>query len=463
MIRAKLLLLARRMSNRKQLRRLGLFDARVPRYTSYPTAPQFTDAIGPAQTAEWLGAIEPGAEISVYLHIPFCRNLCWFCACRTQGTQTLAPVAAYVETLKKEVALFADNLPDAVSISHLHLGGGTPTLLSPELIGELTETLLKRVPLADQAQFSVEIDPSEVDRARIDALVAAGMNRASIGVQDFDPDIQTLIGRVQGYELTREVVESLRDAGIGSVNMDILYGLPNQDNASISETVQKVLSLNPDRVALYGYAHVPWMARRQTLIPTELLPTAETRLELFEAARDLFLWDGYLPIGIDHFARPGDSMAIVAGEGRLRRNFQGYTVEKSDVLVGLGASAISRYPQGYAQNIPATSGYQAAIRDGGLATARGHAFSGEDIVRGRIIEELMCQFRVDFAALGDELGLPPSDIADIMRPQIGEYAEVVDLTAEYLEIHPHAHPLVRVIARQFDAYDMSRFRHSQAV
>ncbi|HHL22551.1 MAG TPA: coproporphyrinogen dehydrogenase, partial [Aliiroseovarius sp.] len=276
------------MSDLAQLKRLGLFDARVPRYTSYPTAPHFAGGVGPGQVTEWLSQIAPGSSVSAYVHIPFCRNLCWFCACRTQGTATAAPVAAYLETVKAELALAARHLAPGVTIEHLHLGGGTPTLLEPAMIADLTGAIFDMAPMAPGAQFSVEIDPNEIDDARLDALAAAGLNRASIGVQDFDPMIQEVIGRPQSYEVTRAAVEGLRARGISSLNADILYGLPHQDQARMQASVEKLIDLGPDRIALFGYAHVPWMARRQKLIPTEALPSPEARLELFELARALF-------------------------------------------------------------------------------------------------------------------------------------------------------------------------------
>ena len=245
------------MEQESQLARLGLFDARVPRYTSYPTAPHFNNAVDPALFASWIEAIPTGSAISLYVHVPFCRRLCWFCACRTQGTSTDEPVIAYVETLKAELEVLRRHLPAGVRLARLHWGGGTPTLLSPGLIGDLAGSILDVVPLAEGAEFSVEIDPDEVDAPRLDALTAAGMNRASIGVQDFDPEIQKTIGRIQPYELTRDVVEMIRDRGVKSLNADILYGLPYQTPARITDSVQKLLSLSPDRVALYGYAHVP--------------------------------------------------------------------------------------------------------------------------------------------------------------------------------------------------------------
>ncbi|MBL9047029.1 MAG: coproporphyrinogen dehydrogenase, partial [Tabrizicola sp.] len=313
------------MTHDPQLARYGLFDARVPRYTSYPTAPNFGAGVGPGDFTRWIEGVPEGSEISLYLHVPFCRRLCWFCACRTQGTTSDDPVIAYVDTLKAELQLLKRHLPKGVRLSRLHWGGGTPTLLSAPLIRGLAEAIFAVAPMAEGGEFSVEIDPNEVDDARLDALAAAGMNRASIGVQDFDPLIQKTIGREQSYALTRDVAERIRDRGITSLNADILYGLPHQTGPRIADSVQKLLTLSPDRVALYGYAHVPWMSRRQQMIPSDAMPTPEERLALFETARELFVWDGYVEVGIDHFAKPEDGMAKAAKAGTLRRNFQGYT------------------------------------------------------------------------------------------------------------------------------------------
>ena len=220
---------------------------------------------GPSEFSHWIGAIQPGDQISLYWHVPFCRRLCWFCACRTQGTQSPEPVRAYAETLKQELALLGQHLPKGVTLSRLHWGGGTPTLMPADMMADLAASIFAMAPLAKDAEFSVEIDPNEIDAARLDALAAAGMNRASIGIQDFDEDIQKTIGRLQGFETTRNAVEMIRARGVRSLNADILFGLPNQTHARITDTVQKLLSFNPDRVALYGYAHVPWMAKRQQM------------------------------------------------------------------------------------------------------------------------------------------------------------------------------------------------------
>ncbi|MFZ9948717.1 MAG: oxygen-independent coproporphyrinogen III oxidase [Gemmobacter sp.] len=446
-----------------QLAALGLFDARVPRYTSYPTAPQFGAAVGPEAFAGWIGAIPPGSQISLYLHVPFCRRLCWFCACRTQGSPTDRPVLAYAETLAAEIAMIGRLLPEGVTLSRLHWGGGTPTMLPPAEIRALSRAIATIAPMAPGAEFSVEIDPGEIDAPRLDALAEAGMNRASIGVQDFDEAIQKAIGRDQSFEITAEAVAGLRARGIASLNADIVYGLPHQTAERIAASVQKLLSLSPDRVALYGYAHVPWMSRRQQLIPSEAIPRAEERLDLFEVARALFDWDGFVPVGIDHFARPADGLARALAEGRLRRNFQGYTDDAAPVLIGLGASAISRFPQGYAQNAAATSDYARAIREGWLATARGHAFSGEDLLRGRMIEMLLCDFAIDRAAILRAFPQAQRRVDALLSEAAARFAGMVALDAQGLSITHRGRPLARMIACVFDGYDLSKAGHSSAV
>jgi len=451
------------MDTQTKLGRLGLFDAKVPRYTSYPTAPHFKPTVGPDLFSDWIRAIPEGAGISLYVHVPFCRRLCWFCACRTQGTQSDAPVAAYLETLKAEIAMLALELPAGVYLSRLHWGGGTPTLLSPAMMTELTGAIRAIAPFTETTEFSVEIDPNEIDGARLDALAAAGMNRASIGVQDFDEEIQKSIGRMQGYDITRWAVDEIRARGVQSLNADILYGLPHQTRARITESVQKLLSLNPDRVALYGYAHVPWMAKRQQLIPSDALPTPQERLSLFDTARRLFLWDGYDEIGIDHFASRADGLSVAQRAGRLRRNFQGYTDDTAEVLIGLGASSISRFPQGYAQNAPATGAHTAAIRAGRFSTSRGHVFSQDDRLRARLIEALMCDFRIDAAEITRDFGISPAALEAMLGAVAKHFEGHLSLDEKGLAIPVEARPLTRMIARHFDAYGMNAEGHSSAI
>ncbi len=451
------------MTHDPQLARLGLFDARVPRYTSYPTAPHFGPSVGAADFTSWIEAIPERSEISLYVHVPFCRRLCWFCACRTQGVANNDPVNSYVETLREELALLARHLPRGVSLSRLHWGGGTPTLLDADRINRLAEAIFKVAPMAEGGEFSVEIDPNEIDDPRLDALAAAGMNRASIGVQDFDPMIQAAIGREQSYALTRDVVERIRDRGVASLNADILYGLPHQTGPRIADSVQKLLTLSPDRVALYGYAHVPWMSRRQQMIPSDSMPTPQERLDLFETARQLFVWDGYREIGIDHFAKPEDGMARAHAAGRLRRNFQGYTDDTASALIGIGASSISRFPQGFAQNASATAAHVKAIREARFSAHKGHRFSGEDTLRARIIEALMCDFAVRREELLANFATTDARLDELFGAAKAVFGDMVRVTDEGFFIPERARPLTRMIARAFDAYDSAQARHSSAV
>ncbi|MFN3844381.1 MAG: oxygen-independent coproporphyrinogen III oxidase [Paracoccaceae bacterium] len=451
------------MTHESQLTRLGLFDARVPRYTSYPTAPQFGASVDPKLFTSWIEAIPQGSQISLYLHVPFCRRLCWFCACRTQGTTSDDPVLAYAKTLQTEIALLKRHLPRGVTLSRLHWGGGTPTMLPPREMHMLADSIFEAVPMGENGEFSVEIDPNEIDAARLDALADLGMNRASIGVQDFDQLIQKTIGREQSYDLTKQVADMIRDRGVRSLNADILYGLPHQTKARISDSVQKLLTLSPDRVALYGYAHVPWMSRRQQMIPSDTMPTPEERLRLFETAAELFEWDGYVSVGIDHFARPEDGMARALKAGTLRRNFQGYTDDTSPVLIGLGASSISRFPQGYAQNVSGTSDYTKATRAGHFSTHRGHVFAGEDTLRARIIEALMCDFHVDRAEILRDFDVTEDRLDTLLRRAFEAFSGMLTLDASGLSIPPAARPLTRMVARAFDAYDQSKAQHSAAI
>lgn len=451
------------MTYESQLMRLGLFDARVPRYTSYPTAPHFSASVTSGLFASWIEAIPEGSSISLYMHVPFCRRLCWFCACRTQGTSSDDPVIAYAQTLLDEISLLRRHLPRGVTLSRLHWGGGTPTMLPPDQMKILADAVFSVVPLGPGAEFSVEIDPNEIDAPRLDALVGAGMNRVSIGVQDFDPEIQKTIGRDQSYDLTRQVADMVRDRGVTSLNADILYGLPHQTKERIAASVQKLLSLSPDRVALYGYAHVPWMSRRQQLIPSDSMPTPEERLRLFETASRLFEWDGYRAIGIDHFARPEDGLATAQAAGRLRRNFQGYTDDTAPVLVGLGASSISRFPQGFAQNAPSTSAYTKAVRAGTFSTHKGHVFNGEDRLRARIIEALMCDFHLSRDEILRDHDVTPARLDDMLTAAANAFPGMVRIDTNGLSIPPHGRPLTRMIARAFDAYDQTKAQHSAAI
>ncbi len=451
------------MTQLKQLRRYGIFNAKVPRYTSYPPANHFTDQVGPADQAEWLRAIPDGTSVSLYVHIPFCKRLCWFCACRTQGTSTLRPVEAYIETLLKEIDLVRANLSGRVSLSRLHLGGGTPTILTPDLMARLLDKVFGAFDVGPAFEFSVEIDPTEASKALLDTLLAYGMNRASIGVQDFAPRVQQAIGRLQSFDQTSDVVQHLRSGKLDSLNMDLLYGLPYQTEESLSISLQEVLSLQPDRLALYGYAHVPWMSKRQVLIDESALPGPEARFALSELAQILLTLDGFEQIGFDHFARSGDGLSKAKASGRLHRNFQGYTDDAAEVLIGLGASAISKFPQGYSQNHPGTAKYQAAVEAETLAGSRGHSLSDADRWIASAIEQLMCGFAIDIKQLHAKFPAFVPMISETLAQLAGAFPDGVDLGDDRLSVKAGFEPLVRILAGQLDVFQTTQTAHSSAI
>ncbi|WGH78064.1 oxygen-independent coproporphyrinogen III oxidase [Jannaschia ovalis] len=451
------------MIDRAFLRRHGLFDARTPRYTSYPPAPHFSRAVGPDRMRDWLGAVPEGSDISLYVHIPFCRRLCWFCACRTQGTLTDAPLRPYLDALKTEIATVADAMPP-VRAARLHLGGGTPTILPAPMLRELGAALAERFPLAPGAEVSVELDPTMLDDDRLDALAEMGLNRASIGVQDFAPAVQEAIGRVQTVEQTRAAVDGLRVRSVSRLNLDLLYGLPHQTEASLLRTLEAALALDPDRIAFFGYAHVPWASRRQVMIPADALPSPEARLDLFEAASERLARAGFVALGIDHFAKPDDPLARAASERRLRRNFQGYTDDGAPVLIGLGASAISSLPQGYAQNAPATAAWQAAAGEGRLATLRGHALTASDRLEAAAIEALLCDFAIAPLRIAQRAGVSPSRAGVLVATLAAAVPDLVRLSGSgELRLIDEAKPLARVVAARIDGYRAEAGRHSLAV
>ncbi len=451
------------MDNMKQLRTAGLFDTNVPRYTSYPPANHFGAKDGAQHQGAWLAAIPEGAQVSLYVHIPFCKRLCWFCACRTQGTKSLRPVEAYVENLLEELRLVRGKLRRNVTLSRLHLGGGTPTILRASTMARLLDHIFDAFGTADDFEFSVEIDPTEASDELLQTLAEKGMNRASIGVQDFDPRVQEAIGRPQSFAQTAHVVSVLRASGVTSLNMDLLYGLPHQTRRGMIDTLQQVLSLQPDRLALYGYAHVPWMSKRQVMIDADTLPDGEERFALSLLAQEVLVADGFEVIGMDHFARPGDGLARAQKNGTLRRNFQGYTDDTTEVLIGLGASSISRFPQGFAQNAAATSAYVMHILNAELAAQRGYVMTLQDRVNARMIETLMCYFEIDSAALSREFPTGAQHIDAGVQKLLSRFGAHFQNRGGRITIKPAARPLVRIFASALDTFASSAQRHSSAI
>ncbi len=439
---------------------LGVYTSRAPRYTSYPTAAQFHTGIDADFATNALRNLPKDKPVSVYVHIPFCERLCWYCACRTQGTKTHSPVASYLEGLIKEIQLVKSLLPSGITMGRLHWGGGTPTILKPEEITRLATVLKEVFTPADQFEFSVEIDPTLVDRDKITALSEAGMNRASIGIQDFDPQVQKAIGRLQSLEQTAACVDDLRAAGIKSLNTDILYGLPHQTLASVKKTLTQVQSLSPDRIAIYGYAHVPWMAKRQQMIDEGALPDGHARRDLFSLVSTELQGAGYVPVGIDHFAKPDDLLAQAATTGNLRRNFQGYTTDRCDTLIGLGASSISKFKTGYAQNAPRSSLYLRHIIQGELATQRGVVLSESDQLRARAIEMVMCYFALDLDQLRDETGLRCPQIEKIVTAILEKFTGFVEPMGSGFVITKSPRALARLVAQYLDDFSTEDARYS---
>tara|TARA_R110002096_G_scaffold26568_4_gene81941 strand:- start:7551 stop:8894 length:1344 start_codon:yes stop_codon:yes gene_type:complete len=433
----------------------------TPRYTSYPTAPHFHAGIDGEVFADWLGAMDADAAGSLYLHIPWCREMCWYCGCSTRATTRDEPVATYAGTLLKEIDLIAGRFAGRPRIAHIHFGGGTPTILTEGQLSAIMASLRQRFDVADTAEIAIEIDPRIFTASMADHLASLGFNRASLGVQTFDAAVQAKINRIQPVETVAACADALRAAGITNLSFDLLYGLPGQTLEACLETVTAALALEPDRFSVFGYAHVPHMKKHQKLIQDEDLPNAEARIEQALAIADALQAAGYRPIGIDHYARAGDEMAQQAKAGTMRRNFQGYTTDQATFLIGLGASAISQTPEGYAQNTADVASWSRAIEAGHLATARGVALGGEDRIRGEIIERLMCDLEVDPGAVAAKFGgsIDRPDLDDLLRDGIIRWqGRRIIIADEY-------RTLARVVAARFDGYLQANAgaRHSVSV
>jgi oxygen-independent coproporphyrinogen-3 oxidase len=439
-------------------------EARLPRYTSYPTAPHFSGSIDSDTYAEWLRTIPPRACASLYLHVPFCRKMCWYCGCHTQIARRDEPVSVYAAALRCELELVSRQINRRLAVNHIHFGGGTPTIMASELFLDLVGSIRHAFVVLPTAEIAVEIDPRTLSKGMVDALRLGGVNRASLGVQSFDPVVQRAINRVQSFAETAEAARSLREAGIGGINFDLIYGLPHQTVASCLDTVTRCIALRPDRFAVFGYAHVPSFKKHQRKIAEGSLPDSLERLEQACAIAGALKQAGYVQIGLDHFALPGDAMAFAQREGRLRRNFQGYTTDASSVLLGFGASAIGHLPQGYVQNEVNTRAYGERIAGGELATARGYALTADDRLRGEIIERIMCDFGVDLHPICARHGLAADEMLKSRRLQDLVSSGVVELDGAFLAVKEDSRFLVRSVAAAFDAHlEGSKALHSRAV
>lgn len=444
---------------------LAAYPASVPRYTSYPTAPQFQKGTGRQLLRELMAELKDQEPVSIYIHIPFCDRLCWFCGCHTKHTLKYAPVQTYMDHLLQEIALFGAQTTVKPRLKSVHLGGGSPSLLQSADMARLRDTLSTHFDWDTNAEISVEIDPSDVTQDMYDGLANLGMTRASIGVQDFHPDVQKAINRPQTFEQTENVVRKLRAMGIASINIDALYGLPLQTEDRLQHTLRQCLELAPDRMALFGYAHIPWFKKHQKMIRDADLPGTLDRFDHAIMASEMLQEAGYQAIGIDHFAKPQDALSLAANAGTLHRNFQGYTTDACPTMIAFGASSIGRFAGGYIQNTVATGQYQDCVKAGELPADKGLRLTADDQIRAHIIERLMCDFQVSFTQVERKFGAAAHDLrrvaADMAR---GTLSDLCNFDGGIFYIVPRAKPFTRIIASHFDAYyETEQFQYSKAV
>lgn len=440
---------------------LRKYDKAVPRYTSFPTAAQFTPGLSQAAYGRFLGEVQDGETVSLYVHIPFCHSLCHYCGCNTKVVNSYEPVRAYLSVLHQEIALTRAAVKAAPVVTRLHFGGGSPNYLKAEDLESLIEALRARFTFGPEAEIDIECDPRYLDEALIEAYAAMGVTRVSLGVQDFDARVQEAINRVQPFEQVRACVERLRAAGIARINFDLMTGLPLQSLETVARTAELSVSLSPDRLAVFPYAHVPWMKRHQSLLEKFPMPGPQERFAMTELVREKLVAAGYAAIGIDHFARPDDRLALALRNHDLHRNFQGYTDDPSQTILGFGLSAISSFEGAYAQNTTDAPAYRAALAKGEFPVARGCALSEDDIARRDLIQTLMCYGEVDLSIhAGILFSLPRTLPALAVLQQDG----LVELGEEYLRITDKGRPFTRVVAACFDPYyEEKPDRHAKAV
>lgn len=428
-------------------------DERLPRYTSYPTAPHFSPDVSASHYSTWLTSLGPDAAVSLYIHVPFCRSMCWYCGCHTTITKQDVPIVDYLTTLRQEIELVADRLGHRQPVRHVHFGGGTPTIMEPDELMRLVDLLTRRFAFEPDAEIAVEIDPRTLTPAMAVALGRVGVTRASLGVQSFDPVVQRAINRIQSVAQTAAAADSLRAAGVRGINFDLIYGLPHQTVDACRATVAACVDMRPDRFAVFGYAHVPDFKKHQRLIDEAALPDGAARHAQAGAIADALKASGYRQIGLDHFALPSDPMVRVQRDGCLRRNFQGYTTDMADALIGFGASAIGRLRQGYVQNAVGLGDYATRIAAGALATIKGYVLTEDDRLRADLIERITCDFAVDIASVADRHNFDATGLSR-MFPRLAPLLAdgLVEQDGSKIRVAAGARHLVRIVASVFDAY-----------
>lgn len=450
---------------------LRRFDVPGPRYTSYPTADRLVEAFGNDSYVEALAARQSApalAALSLYVHLPFCASVCYYCACNKVITKDQERSAEYLKYIAREVDLVSEKLTGTREVEQLHFGGGTPTFLTNDELSQLMALLTSRFPLAERGEFSIEVDPRSTPADKVRRLAELGFNRMSVGVQDFDADVQRAVNRIQSYELTRGTIDAARESGFRSVNMDLIYGLPKQTRSTFHRTLDQVLELAPERIALYHYAHLPDRFKPQRRIESADLPSPEEKLHIMLDAIQRLNAAGYHYIGMDHFAKGEDDLARAQRQGRLHRNFQGYSTRPDCDLVGLGVSAISKIGPTYSQNVRTLEEYYDRLNADMLPVARGVALDRDDLLRRAVIMALMCHFEVSKESIAtshliDFDGYFATELSEL---KLFQDEGLVENTPEWVTVTPKGKLLVRAVAMTFDKYlraDQRARRYSKIV
>ncbi len=432
------------------------YDRPGPRYTSYPTAPEWKDDFKAPQYLRHLARAEAaGGPLSIYVHLPFCREMCRFCGCNVIATHDRSRADAYLDVLEKEVALVAAHLPTRRTVSQLHWGGGTPTFLDEKQLARCHAILARHFQFLPDAEQAIEIDPAITTRSQIDLLAKLGFNRISMGVQDFNQKVQETVGRIQGEKETADLVTAARAAGFRGVNLDLIYGLPFQTGATWQDTLERILRIHPDRMAVFGFAYVPWSKPHQKLLPQDAIPKTEQRVELFLQTVEAFTTAGYRLIGLDHFALESDELARAQSAGTMFRNFQGYTVRPATDTVAFGMSSISDIGGAYAQNAHKLKDWAEQVEAGIIPVDRGAAMSDDDVLRRFVINRVMCLLRLDLDEVKAQFGEPARAlIAASLQTGLAELEAdgLVSFDGRLLKVTPLGQLLVRNVAMLFDAY-----------
>ncbi len=432
------------------------YDRPGPRYTSYPTAPQWSESFAAGQYAEHLARADAaGGPLSIYVHLPFCQEMCRFCGCNVIATHDRSRADAYLDLLDKELDLVAAKLPRRRTVTQLHWGGGTPTFLDDKQLVRCHGIIARHFEFAKDAEKAIEIDPAITTKSQIATLAKLGFNRISMGVQDFDRKVQETVGRIQGEKETSDLVSAARASGFGGVNLDLIYGLPYQTPDTWEKTLRQIVEMRPDRMAVFGFAYVPWLKPHQKLLPQEALPKAEQRVELFLAAVEAFTKAGYRLIGLDHFALESDELAKAQSAGYLYRNFQGYTIRPAADTVAFGMTSISDIGGAYAQNAHKLKDWGDQVAAGKIPVERGAAMTGDDLMRRFAINRVMCLLRLDLSEIAEKFG-PDSRKAleGNLASGVKELSDdgLVTFDGDVLQVTPLGQLLVRNVAMLFDAY-----------